>query len=310
MREKVDFVYSVGSDVAMPTVAKVSKELGLPCFVDYETTTICNHKGVLRETLHRRKVEGNIPFQMIESPDEDIRINFPVMMKPSDSQGQRGVVKVGNIEELRHNFYRTIGFSREKKVILESYIDGDEISVNVFFENSELKFYLVSDRMVWDEHPGGIIRKHIIPSVYEKNAEVSEKVRKLVFETIEAIGLKNGPAYFQIKISPDKTPYIIEVTPRLDGCHMWKLIRYSTGIDLLKASMDMLEGKEYNQPEKYTIKPYSLEFLCGKPGSVFYKNNYDISGYESLNWYYEEGKTINPMNGFFEKCGYVIKRES
>lgn len=305
--KQIDFVYSIGSDVAMPSVAKVSEALDLPCFVESGTALICNHKQLLRQTLGE-SIKGNIPYQIIENPEEEIRILFPAMMKPSDSQGQRGVRKVENVEEVKQYFESSISFSREKKVILESYIDGDEISVNVFLEDGVIKFYLISDRKVWEEYPGGIIKEHIIPSKYEKNVEVSNKIKDLVVNTLDAIGLKNGPAYFQIKISNLGEPYLIEVTPRLDGCHMWRVIEYATGVNLLAASMDLLMGRSYEQKEDFHVQPHSLEFLCGKPGEVFSRSNYSIPEHVYIRWYYEEGQTINRMNGYCEKCGYIIKK--
>lgn len=305
----IDFVYSIGSDVAMPSVAKVSEALKLPCFVGAGTASICNHKQLLRQTLGEN-AEGNISYQVIESPDEDIRVSFPAMMKPSDSQGQRGVRKVENLDEVKKYFESALSFSREKKVILEPFIDGDEISVNLFLEDGSIKFYLISDRKVWDEYPGGLIKKHIIPSKYEADPEIVKKIRNLVENTLNAINLKNGPAYFQIKVSSLGEPYLIEVTPRLDGCHMWRLIEYCTGINLLEASMDLLTGKPYRQKEVFDVYPHSLEFMCGKPGEVFSKLNYNIPDHVYIRWYYEEGQTINRMNGYFEKCGYIIKKGS
>lgn len=307
-QENVDFVYSIGSDVAMPTIARVSAELGLPCFIDLDTAVICNHKDLLRKIMDDKAVLGNIPFQIIDNMEQDIRITFPAMMKPSDSQGQRGVRKVENINDVKNYFSKTIGFSREKKVILESYIEGDEISVNVFLQDGDMKFYLMSDRKVWDEYPGGIIHEHIIPSKFEKRPEIAERIKTLVTNVLEAVGLENGPAYFQIKVSKEGTPYLIEVTPRLDGCHMWRVIKYSTGVDLLKASMDLLEEKPYTQSKSFETEPYSLEFICEKPGAVFNSNNYEVPENEYLCWYYKEGQKVNHINGYFEKCGYVIKK--
>lgn len=304
----VDFVYSIGSDVAMPTIAKTSEDLGLACFVPYDTAVICNHKNMLRRTLKEKNIDGNIPFQILESANEEIRIPFPAIMKPSDSQGQRGVCKVYTTDEVKEHFAETVGFSREKRVIIEPFIDGDEISVNVFLQNGELKFYLISDRKVWDEYPGGIIHEHVIPSKYEKDTQTAERIKGLVSATLDAIGLKDGPAYFQIMIDACGKPYLIEVTPRLDGCHMWRAVKFATGVDLLAATIDMLEGKPYAQPEAYACMPYSLEFLCGKPGTVFNSGNYDIPEHVYLCWYYQEGQKINRMNGYYEKCGYVIKR--
>ena len=107
--KNVDLVYSVGSDVAMPTVAAVSEKLGLPCFFGHETAVICNHKHTLRKTLSEKKVEGNIPYQIIVRPDEKIRISFPAMMKPSDSQGQRGVRRVVCVDDVKQ---RPVGVLR------------------------------------------------------------------------------------------------------------------------------------------------------------------------------------------------------
>ena len=306
--KEADYVYSVGSDIAMETIAKVSKDLNLPCFISQETASICNHKFLLRNLLMLKKIEGSIPFQVIDDINDAISIPYPVMMKPSDSQGQRGVRKADNVEEIKEHFAETMSFSREKKVIVESFIDGDEISANVFLEKGEIKFYLISDRQIWDEFPGGLIHEHFIPSKYEKDENVSKRVKKLVDDTLSAIGLENGPAYFQIKIDRQGYPFLIEVTPRLDGCHMWRLIKYCTGVDLLQASIDMLMGKEYSQPKNYEVKKYSLEFLCSKPGTVFSKDNHVLPDHVFLRWYYEEGKTVNRMNGYFEKCGYIIKK--
>lgn len=304
----VDFIYTIGSDVAMSTIAKVSEDLGLPCFIDHDIAYICNHKHMLRKALSEIRQGREIPFQIIEDPDEDIAISFPLVMKPSDSQGQRGVRKVNDIKELKYYFSDTLKFSREKKVIVEQYIEGDEVSVNMFMENGQIRFYLVSDREAWKDYPGGLIHKHFIPSKYNKDEFMAGKIRSLVEESLDRIGLRNGPAYFQIMIDHDRVPYIIEITPRLDGCHIWRAIRYSTGVDLLEACLDLLEGRNYRQNEIYEVEPYTLEFFCGKPGTVFSKAEYTVPEHVYLNWYYKEGQTINNVNGYYEKCGYVIMK--
>ena len=174
--------------------------------------------------------------------------------------------------------------------------------------DGEVHFLLISDRKVWDEYPGGIIHEHILPSKYEKKSGIAERIVALVTNVLKAIGLKNGPAYFQIKISNDGHPYLIEVTPRLDGCHMWRLIYCSTGINLLKATLDLLEGHGYTQSATYVAKPYSLEFMCAKPGTIFHRTDFNVPDYKFLQWYYEDSQSVNRMNGYFEKCGYVIKK--
>ena len=302
---QVDYIYSAGSDVAMPTVLTVSERLGLRHFCPSETATICNNKPLLRNTL-TQDFEGNIKSQRMTSVDEELTVDFPLMMKPTDSQGQRGVYRVDSIEEFRENFEKPLSFSREKAVIVEEFIEGEEISVNTFSVGGKTVFALPSKRITWSDLPGGIIHRHVIPFQYADNKEICEKVESLVTRTLEKLNISDGPAYFQIIVKKDGTPKLVEVTPRLDGCHMWRLIKYSTGVDLLDLTVKLLLGEEVTVGD-YAVKPYETEFLCLPTAEVFAKSRFDIGEPEFLQWYYEDGGIVKKMNGYMEKCGYLIK---
>ena len=304
-KEKVDYVYSAGSDVAMPTALKVSEELGLPTFCSSETAKICNNKLLLRKTLGNG-FEGNLKFQMISNADDNIKIDYPFIMKPSDSQGQRGVCLVNSYEEVKANFDRTVSFSREKKVIIEEYVEGYEISVNAFVSDGETVFSLPSKRIAWDDFPGGIIKKHVISDDIITNTELQNRINILVSSTVKALKINSGPVYFQIIVNRYNYPMLIEVTPRLDGCHMWNAIKHSTGVDLLKLTVDSLMGKDVSIPN-YKVKPYELEFMCLPPNEVFRTNRFELPQYDYLQWYYKDGDIVKTTNGFMEKCGYLIR---
>lgn len=306
--KKVDYVYSAGSDIAMPTALKVSEKLALPVFCSSKTSVICNNKIQLRETLGE-KYPWNLKFQMIQSVKDIVLLDYPFIMKPSDSQGQRGVCLVRSYQEFIDNYDKTISFSREKKIIIEEYVFGEEISVNAFVDKGKIVFCFPSKRMSWEQYPGGIIKKHILDSSIICDEDLYNRIKLLVADTIGALEIKKGPVYFQI-IVENRHPKLIEVTPRLDGCHMWNVIKHSTGIDLLKMTVDALEGKKIEVSNDYTIIPYELEFLCLPPGEVFDKTLFPLSGYDHLQWYYSDGDIVNTMNGYMEKCGYIIKRQS
>lgn len=301
-----DLIYSVGSDVAMPTVFTVSKRLGLFSFCSPEIADICNHKTKLRDCLGKG-FEGNLRHQRITSAKEKPEIFYPLMMKPTDSQGQRGVCRVNSYEDFLASFERSISFSREKAVILEEYAEGEEISVNTFSIDGKLLFFLPSDRITWSEYPGGIIHRHLLPGKQGSDPAVASRIRDLVDRTLKKIGILNGPAYFQIIVTKEGFPKLIEVTPRLDGCHMWRLINYSTGVNLMSLTVDLLLGNPVTVPENYEVKPYETEFLCMPPDSDFSNSTFDILGSEFLLWYYENGEKVHRMNGYMEKCGYCIK---
>lgn len=304
-KEKIDYVYSIGSDLAMPTVAEVSARLGLPCFMSPELPIICNNKHLLRNALGE-DFDGNIKFVVAETMSElEEWKHFPCVMKPVDSQGQRGVFEVWSAEDLKRHFDVSLHFSAARKVIVEEYADGQEFSVNCFFCQGEMVFSLISDRIVFDEFPGGIIKKHHLPTL--ANFECQTLIMDLVRRSAERLNIKDGPVYYQIKLS-NGAPKIIEITPRLDGCHMWKLIKRYCGDDLLAASFEYLlyDRRPVFKCEFPTDK-YSLDFMCEKPYEIFRRSKHDVGDSLDLVWYYQDGDKVASLNGHMEKCGYVIR---
>src|SRR5699024_10499033 len=107
----IDVVYSTGSDLAMPLVNKISELLDLPHFVSSETSLFTTNKDLMRQSLSD-DCEGNIPFQILDNSDEKIKLSYPFIMKPTDSQGQRGVNIIHNHEEFLSLFDETKNYSR------------------------------------------------------------------------------------------------------------------------------------------------------------------------------------------------------
>lgn len=306
---KVSAIYSVGSDLAMPNVMKASERLGLPYFISPETAEICHSKSKTRETLGS-DFEGNIKYTVCKNLEEALEYkDFPGMMKPVDSQGQRGCFRVDSAEDIKENFEKAMSFSFEKKVIIEEYIEGPEISINAYMQDGNMSFALVSDRYAFTEYPGGIIKEHRIPSSFA-GEETREKAVDLACRIGEKIGIKDGPAYYQMKLKNGNEPILLEVTPRLDGCHMWNLIKHYCGADLLDATFRHLLKGEVVLNETYFFSPkeYQLEFLTKEPNSTFYKADFDVGGSEYVYLYYKDGDRVLKINGYIEKCGYVIRK--
>ena len=305
---QADAIYSVGSDLAVPTVMRASEMLGLPHFISPETADICHSKHLLREALGK-DFDGNTDFITCSNLEEALGFEaFPGMMKPVDSQGQRGCFCVDSKEDIRKYFETSLSYSICGKVIIESFIDGPEISVNAYLQDGKLKFALVSDRITFDEYPGGIIKKHILPSKFT-DKETADAAIDLTLRVAKKVGIENGPSYCQIKLD-GKHPVVLEITPRLDGCHMWRLIRYYCGADLLDACFRHLLDGESVLDEEVTFpeQEASLEFISEKTGSIVDRSKYDFSGADYVRWYYEDGETVCKLTGYVEKCGYVIRK--
>src|SRR5699024_6544681 len=100
------------------------------------------------------------------------------------------------------------------KVIIEYLVEGPEISVNGYVLDGELKYLTSSDRETWEQYVG-LIHKHIVPAkVLDK--ETNAKLWNIMNKLVKKIEINNGPIYAQVKVE-NNNPYIIEVTPRLDG---------------------------------------------------------------------------------------------
>ena len=182
------------------------------------------------------------------------------------------------------------------------------MSVNGYIIDGKLMYIIPSDRETWKEYTG-LIHKHVVPSK-EINKEVQDKIIKVIENACRKLNINNGPVYSQMKLE-NNSPYIIEITPRLDGCHMWKLLNYYSGVNLLKLTFEHLLSNNISELNKLYdnfSKGYTLEFICQKPNTKADYSAYNEAIRESLESfnYYNYGDNIRPVNGKFDKIGYFI----
>lgn len=307
LEKKIDIVYSVGSDLAMPVVGYLNKKLGLKGFISEEVANICNNKNLMREKLGKNFI-GNVKSQVLSDSNETLEVDYPFIMKPTDSQGQRGVKLIKSKKEFLESFNVCKNYSRSGLVIIEEYIDGPEISVNGYIVDGNLKYITISDRETWKEYTG-LIHKHIVPSNFI-SGEIENEIKRIVEEASSLIGIDNGPIYLQMKINKNGA-YIIEITPRLDGCHMWRLLKEHSGINLLKLTFEHLLNSDVSELDNIDLNENKsekiLEFICQKPNTLARYDEKNIKkDIIEKRYYYQEGELIKPVNGIYDKIGYII----
>jgi|SRR5690554_501435 len=308
-KNNIGLIYSTGSDLAMPTVTKASKSLGLPCFIQPETAVICNNKTLLRDAL---KALPNFSVESLNIKTEsDLNQweKFPAIVKPADSQGQRGIRVVKYEKELLPAFANAKSYSLTNTAIIEEYIEGFEISINLYILNGEIELLFVTERISFNEYPGGIIKSHIYPCTKKID---KDKLLEMSKEVINILNIQNGPAYFQVKIDELGQPKIIEVTPRLDGCHLWRLIKEMKGINLFKLLLNHLSNgdlskEDFLQKELDKDVRAELSFFTSPPNTIFNTNHHQPANNPTYTeWYYKTGEVVRPINQFAEKTGYQI----
>ena len=306
--ENIELIYSVGSDLAMPSVAEVAVRIGLRSFISPHIARLLQDKTLLRDFLATHGISP-IRYRRVRThADVEGWSTFPVMVKPADSQGQRGIFRAESLPEIMNRLGETIAVSRSGTVILEEVLEGPEVSANIFVVEGKVVVNEISDRSVVANFPGGIPRGHVLPSGMA-SAEVLSKTRKLVDQCIAVLGIKEGPVYFQMKLT-SSGPRIIEITPRLDGCHIWRLIREVRGIDLMDASFRLLSGEALGDlGGTQQLETGSLMFFLQPPGEKFFEANHPAPD-DALHteYYLRNGQVVPTVNGHLEKVGYYITK--
>lgn len=305
---RLDAVYSTGSDFAIPVSADVSGRLGLPRFVTEAVADVCNRKPEMRRVLG--DLRGNVESLEIRDGEELVWTGrWPVIVKPADAQGQRGVQLVQGPQAAKEAIAGALTHSRSGTAIVEEFIDGPEVSVNGYLVDGRMVFLAVTDRQTWPEFVG-LIASHVAPGEAADD-DAREAVLRLMEAAAARLGISDGPLYAQVMLR-EGIPYIIEITPRLDGCHMWKVLRRATGVDLMDWTLRHLVKGTPPAPATPLLNPpmvpTRLDFLCQPPHLRFHPGEHP-SRADSLERYvyYRDGDMVRPVNGRFEKVGFDIR---
>lgn len=245
--EKIDGIITDQTDIPVRTVAYVASKLNLPGN-DYETACLFTDKNLMREKLVELDLPY-IPFETVSSVEDGIesakKIGFPVIIKPVDNQGSRGVAKINTVEEFSESFPDSIAVSTSKKVIVEKYIDGIEAVVEGICVDGKFQNLVCGDTYYFSDESVFSAKQRLFPSKLPK--ELTEKILNLNKKIIEGFGLTQGITHSEYIISENNDVYLIETAARGGGVFISSdLISLPTGICTEKILTDMALGNEVN----------------------------------------------------------------
>lgn len=260
---KPDAVISIGSDLAMITVNFLAKELGLVGNT-LECTTNSTNKYAMRKAFKKAGVK--VPeFEEITENESIEKLNyltFPLIVKPTDRSGSRAITKVLKKEDLKEAIKRAISNSFEKKAIIEEYIDGQEYSLECISYKGQHNFLTITKKYTTGA-PHFIETAHIEPAGL--NEEQQEKVKKVIFKALDALGIENGASHSEFRIDSKGDVRIIEIGARMGGdCIGSDLVQISTGYDFLQMVLDVSLGKKPNFNKISIPKIAIIKFIFGK----------------------------------------------
>lgn len=236
-------VASIASDLANITVQYLAKNLGLPCNSD-ECIEISTNKYKMRCAFRDNGVATPY-FRTISDAAEmenDTGFSFPLIVKPTDRSGSRGITKVYTAEELPAAVAAATVHSFEKKAIVEEYIEGPEFSCECISYQGKHTMLTITKKFTTGA-PHFIETGHLEPAPLTE--EMRETVRKEIFAGLDALKIYSGASHSEFRITPEGKVRIIEIGSRMGGdCIGSDLVRLSTGYDFVKMVLDVAAGKE------------------------------------------------------------------
>lgn len=276
IQEQVDFLITVCADQVLLVVAQVSEMLGLPCYIDYQTAVNVSDKTYMKRIFWEKEIPTSRYVQMEQLDEAAVSgLHYPLIVKPVDAYSSRGVRKAVNEAELRQYFAEAAEISRSGGVIVEEFVTGDEISVDVYVENGEAKILCVSNSEKLQDEDRFIIFRGRYPVA--ATPALLEKIRVVAQQIADAFGLKDSPMLIQM-ISDGEQVSVLEFCARTGGNMKYLLIRRSCGFDVIKAVIDLTLGQKphvvLTEPEaKYIVN----DFIYCRPGTF-----QSLEGFDAL----------------------------
>lgn len=257
LKEKINGVLTT-SDAPVNVVAYIAKKMGLPA-MSSNVAAICTNKYRQREYFAQQGI--STPFFTLCQHEQDLSDlhNFPYIVKPVDSSASRGVTKVFNSQELITAFKYALTFSRNQQVIVESFIEGREFSVETYTQNGETYIIAVTEKFIVGEDEGFFVENaHIEPARISKSEK--ELIAAEVLKAIKALKLDNSPSHTEVKLN-NSGVHIIEMACRLGGDYITSdLVPLSTGVDMLGNLINVSLGDPINVLPFYQ-KCSAVQFL-------------------------------------------------
>ena len=238
-REGVEGVTSFLLESALPCVYAVAEGLGSPC-----NSKACQAITANKLTMRNRMKEAGVSiprYQAITSKDEELDVPFPVIVKPSDNGGSRGVTLARTQEELDAAIDRAFAWSHNQTVLVEQYIEGREFSVESISFRGKHYILQITDKVTTGA-PFFVELEHHQPA--DITAEQKAAIESLTREMLDALLIENSAGHTEIRMDENGVPYVIEMGPRMGGDYISSdLVKLSTGYDFVQGVLEVATNR-------------------------------------------------------------------
>ena len=310
---KPDGIMTLATDMPMRGVAKVSDTLGLHS-ISYPTAVKATDKYDMIKAFE----EHNVPapwFYLIKNVAElDLlkdKLSYPCIMKPTDNAGSHGVVKIHSYEELIEKYEYSRSSSRGGNVIVEEYLEGEEVSVEVMVTSGKVNILQITDKLTTGA-PYFVEMGHSQPS--QLSEDIQNKIKDVAEKACKAIGIDKGPAHVEMKVTPQHGPKMIELGARMGGDNITThLVPLSTGVDMVETTIRIALGEDVNVCPTLNCGS-AIRYFEAQSGVIKSIQGVDetmqIEGVKQISFTKNIGDTSTPIQCSNDRIGFIIAQAS
>ncbi|MDC7226163.1 MAG: ATP-grasp domain-containing protein [Spirochaetales bacterium] len=311
---KAELVISTCIDQANVTACYVAEKLGLPAPYSFQTSLNVSDKVLMKQIMW----DNNLPTSKFICIDDEIELNntdlvFPVVVKPADATGSKGVKRADTQSELSKYIKYALELSRNNKVVVEEFYTGYEVSVDCFIQDSVAHVIMTRQKLNFIDHKGAAIQCYVSIAPAKLSEIAKNKIKKIAQGIADAFHLDTTSLLLQVMVDGDNVN-IIEFAPRVGGGLSYQTVKRNTGFDILNATINSflkVKTKLDFQPPKYFLTANNIYAEPCVYGSV--------SGHEELKqdniiedfyFYKTKGMNISSEMASRDRAGsFIVKAE-
>lgn len=314
---KIDGIMSFAVDPGVVTAAFVAERMGLPSVGSFEAVSILQDKGKFRHFLETNGfvVPRSATYKSYQAAllDKDY-YEWPVIVKPVDSAGSKGVTKVVKVEELEKAIEWGLINSFVKEVIVEEFIEkqGCSSDTDCFSVDGELQFVSFSAQRFDDGAPNPYTpAAYSWPSTFTKvqEKELTSEIQRL----ISLLHLKTSIYNIETRVDKNGRCYIMELSPRGGGNRLAEMLRYATGVDLIANAVRAAVGEKVVEIENKPYNGYWAEVILhagksGKFAGLQISKEIEENNLVELDLWVCENEQVTSFNGANDAIGTAVLR--
>ena len=302
---QIDAIVTAATDKPLVMMARVAKELNLP-FYSVETAQWSTDKFQMKERFEL----GGVPHaqgRLISKVEEAEGLIFPVIVKPRDNSGSRGVKLCRDKNELQISIDEALENSKLDTVLVEEFIEGPEYSIESLHHDGKSEVIQFTEKKT-TEFPYNVELGHIQPA--NISDENKQKIREIISKIGKALNFENCPSHTELKIN-DRGIFVIETSPRLGGDYITStLTPLSTRVNLEDELLKISLGEEIN-PSPKAVQYSGVRFFAFEEGSVIkhVPNEDFVKGWPHVvdfSFNLKEGDKVNRITSSLNRYGHLI----